>query len=172
MVGVNRTTRSTRAVRSASSRRVRLGLRARVEPRQIVFEEGHHFAIAVLGRRHRLDDVPGVSRVVVAVVADEATVPVVRGEETVRIRHQVESTVVVARDVVGLEELLLAVQLKRAGGFLFAGDVRRGPRCDEHRACRQRDKVLSFPLYLVALSLSKGLPLPSKHHRRHRAVLI
>ena len=40
--------------------------------------------IAVLRRRHRLDDVAGVARMVVAVVGDEPAVGVVRGEEAVR----------------------------------------------------------------------------------------
>ena len=63
-----------------------LRLLGRIERGDVIGEQLDDVRVAVLGRRHRLHDVAVVARMVVAVVADELAVGVVRGEEAVRIR--------------------------------------------------------------------------------------
>ena len=90
----------------------------------------------MLGRRHRLDHVAVIARVVVAVVGDELAAGIMRREKPGRIRFEAETSVGVDR-LETLEEFLLAIETERAGVFLFVGDVRHGAGCHEHGARRQ-----------------------------------
>ena len=66
-------------------RRFALRLLRRIERRNVIVEQRDDVRVAVLRRRHRLDDVAVVARMVVAVVGDEFSVGVVRREEAVGI---------------------------------------------------------------------------------------
>ena len=120
-------------------RRFTSGLRGRIERRQLAREQPRDMRKAVLGRRHRLDDVAGVTRMVVAVITDEFSGGVVGREETIRVRHQLEYPVLFD-DLMRLKEFLLRVERERSLRLVLAGDVRRSPSGDEQRARRQRDQ--------------------------------
>ena len=86
------------------------------------------FWIAVLCRRHRFDDVAGVFRMVVAVVADEFAVVLVDGEKSRFAFWRfdgVQFAVAVSLDLERLEKLPPFVHFERAGLFLFVNDVWR-----------------------------------------------
>ena len=153
------------------STRVALGLAAGVERRQIAREQFHDVRKTVLRRRHRFDDVAGVTRVVVAVVRHEPSVPIVGREEPAGIRLQREPSVAVVHDRVRLEELLFRVELKRAWAFLLVGDVRRRSRRDEHRPRRQRDRGLTRRTRVQFIG-GEGGPLAREHHRANGAALV
>src|SRR5216110_1232266 len=101
--------------------------------------------IAVSSRRHRFDDITSIEWMVVAVVADEAPVFVIRREKTgslVANRLEHETAVVIALDAIRCKELLLAVHLETAGMFFLIGDVRRRSSRNHHGARRQLDQAI------------------------------
>ena len=107
----------------------------------------HHALVAVLGRRHRLDDIAGILRMVVAVVADEFALMLV-GREKSRLAFfgldHVEIPVAVFDQLVRLEELPPLVHLECAGLFLLVNDVRRGAGRDANRVRRKFVHIAGF----------------------------
>ena len=97
-------------------------------------------SISVLRRRHRLDDIAGVFRMIVAVIADEFAFVFVRREESClafSAFDDVQFSVAVSLDLERLKELPPLVHLECARLFLFVNDVRRRSGGDANGACRK-----------------------------------
>src|SRR5205814_736693 len=103
---------------------------SRIERRELAREELRDFRVALLRRRHRLDDVAGKPRMVVPVEGDEPAAAAVGREEAVRIGRQLKSAAGSRCRRVRLEELPLRVELKRAAALVLIRDVRRRARGD------------------------------------------
>ena len=86
----------------------------------------HHVRVAVLRRRHRLDDVAGVARVVVAVVGDELAVVLYEVKKPFASGSSAKLPSASFDRAEALEELLPAVELERARVLFLVGDVGRG----------------------------------------------
>ena len=128
--------------RPATARRAsRCRLLRRIERRDVVGEQRDDVRVAVLRRGHRLDDVAVVARMVVAVVADELAVGVVRGEEAVRVGLEREAGAVAVLRTAWkpLKNFCLPSSSNDAGMFLLVGDVRHRAGGDQHGARRQLD---------------------------------
>src|SRR5205085_7384915 len=94
--------------------------------RDVLCEERGDLFVAVLGRSHRLDDVAGVSRMVVAVVADEAAAVRIGSEERALAflrRDESPHTIFVAFDLVRREELAPLIKRERARSLLLVDRV-------------------------------------------------
>src|SRR5438067_1554639 len=121
---------------------VALGLSRGIQCGELVLEQLEHSLIAVLCRSHRFDNVAGIAWMVIAVVRDELSASVVRGEEAVRIRRDVEPAVAISLGPMRTKELPLVIELEGVWRFLLAGDVRRRARRHEYRSRRERDQGL------------------------------
>ena len=103
--------------------------------------------IAILCRRHRLDDVAGVTRMVVAVERDEflATGGVLIGREKTGVGARIDfDELLRVTHGEALKELVPLVELERARVFFLIDDVRARARGDHDRSRRQFSAVLEL----------------------------
>src|SRR5262245_45137717 len=99
--------------------------------------------IAITRGRHRLDDISGVLRMIVAVITDEAAFLGGRSEETlsVWISFERELSVQLPHSLMAREKLTLTIELKGFRIFLLVCDVGCGAGGDKNGPCRQFYRV-------------------------------
>ncbi len=110
-------------------------------PGKIFAQQGKHGLVALLGGGHRLHDVPGVVRMVVAVEGDHASVLLIGSEEphfALRGRHRHAAAILLLDDMV-FEELFPFVQSERAGMLPFVHGVRHCARRNHDGSRRHRE---------------------------------
>src|SRR5262249_50385378 len=127
---------------------ITFGLIVHVERGKFFCEKTCDIREAIPRGGHRFNDVAGVLRRVITVIADEASVLAVRSEESAGSLFssglQRNGSAFSSHRPVRSEELLLAVHPERARILLLIRNVWSGSRCHEHRLRRQLDKTLAL----------------------------